>query len=93
MSRALRLVAVLGCVLAVAAVVLVVVSPGRETLDRCSSTPRGFPTRFTSVTVEWEWFPPGSVCVWRSPQGEEMRRRPDEIYPWQDRGEGGEKLR
>ena len=92
-----RLLAWFGATIALTAgliaVIIAVFGTGRDTLDRCSMTPRGFPTRFTSVTVDWEWFPPGNVCVWHSPRGEEMRRRPDEIYPWRDKGEGGEKLR
>ena len=97
MTVAKRLSTVLAVALAIAtaavAGMLVLLGTGRGTLDRCSMTPRGFPTRFTSVRVEWEWLPPGNVCVWNSPQGEEMRRRPDEIFPWRDRGEGGAKLR
>ena len=89
MIRVVRFAAVV----ALAGAPFFALASSRDDLDDCSMTPRGFPTRFRSLTTEWEFWPPGIVCVWHSPQGEEMRRRPDEIYPWRDRGEGGEKLR
>jgi len=88
-----RTVAFVSAVVFVIGTPFVALAGARDDADRCTLTPRGFPVRFTSVTATWEWWPPGTVCVWRSPQGEEMRRRPDEISPWRDRGEGGEKLR
>jgi hypothetical protein len=79
--RSRRLVVAAGLLIALAAATVAAASiaSSRDAMDDCTATPPG---RVGSdpgmiVAVDWEWLPPGYVCVFQDRNGRELdRRRP-----------------
>ena len=74
--RRLALAGVLLVAVAVAALALAGVDSSRDAMDDCTATPpSGASAPGTVVAVDWEWFPPGYVCVFVDQNGREVERR------------------
>lgn len=61
---------------AAAAAAMAGVGSSRDAMDDCTATPPGAGSApGTIVAVDWEWFPPGYVCVFEDRNGRELERR------------------
>jgi hypothetical protein len=78
LRRHKRLVLALVLVAALTAAVIAVASVGssRDAMDDCTATPPGAASPPGAiVAVDWEWLPPGYVCVFEDRNGRELERR------------------
>jgi len=75
--RRLVLGVVLFLALATVAAAVASVGSSREAMDDCTATPpgRAGTTPGTIVGVDWDWLPPGYVCVFKARDGRELARR------------------
>lgn len=76
-GRRFVLAVILLVALALAAVAVASVGSSRGAMDECTATPpeRAGSDPGTIVSVDWEWFPPGYVCVFADRNGRELERR------------------